>query len=56
MQRGNLPAQAIYIFFEINEAYGSEVCEMLRQMGYTNVQLKNDLYGKPRMVFGTIAR
>jgi release factor glutamine methyltransferase len=45
-----------YIFFEINEAYGSEVCEMLRQMGYTNVQLKNDLYGKPRMVFGTIAR
>ena len=52
----NLPAQPIYVFFEINEAYGSEVCEMLRQMGYTNVQLKNDLYGKPRMVFGTIAR
>ena len=56
MQCDNLQAQPIYVFFEINEAYGCEVCEMLRQMGYTNVQLKNDLYGKPRMVFGTIAR
>lgn len=44
------------MFFEINEAYGSDVCEMLRQIGYTNVQLKNDIYGKPRMVFGAITR
>ena len=44
------------LFFEINEAYGNEVCAMLRVMGYTDVQLKNDMYGKPRMVFGTIAR
>lgn len=44
------------LFFEINEAYGNEVCAMLRAMGYTDVQLKNDMYGKPRMVFGTIAR
>ena len=43
-----------YLFFEINEAYGNEVCAMMREMGYTNVQLKNDMYGKPRMVFGTI--
>ena len=43
-----------YIFFEINEAYGNEVCEMMREMGYKNVELKNDMYGKPRMVFGTI--
>ena len=43
-----------YLFFEINEAYGHEVCAMMREMGYTNVQLKNDMYGKPRMVFGTI--
>ena len=54
--RRNLPAKPIYMFFEINEAYGSDVCEMLRQIGYTNVQLKNDIYGKPRMVFGAIAR
>lgn len=45
-----------YIFFEINEAYGNEVCEMMHEMGYTDVQLKYDMYGKPRMVFGAIAR
>lgn len=44
-----------FLFFEINEAYGNEVCKMMREMGYTNVQLKNDIYGKPRMVFGAIA-
>lgn len=43
------------LFFEINEAYGNEVCTMLREMGYTNVELKHDIYGKPRMVSGRIA-
>ena len=43
-----------HLFFEINEAYGNEVCEMMSEMGYTHVELKNDMYGKPRMVFGTI--
>ena len=42
------------LFFEINEAYGKEVCDMLEEMGYTNIQLKLDIYGKQRMVFGTI--
>lgn len=45
-----------FLFFEINEAYGNEVCKMMREMGYTNVQLKNDIYGKPRMVYGAIVR
>lgn len=45
-----------FLFFEINEAYGNEICEMMREMGYTNVQLKNDIYGKPRMVHGAIVR
>ena len=44
------------LFFEINEAYGNEVCEMMAEMGYTDIQLKNDMYGKPRMVFGAITR
>ena len=48
--------KAPMLFFEINEAYGIEVCEMMKGMGYTNVQLKHDMYGKPRMVFGTIMR
>lgn len=42
------------IFFEINEAYGQQVCEMMHALGYTDIQLKNDIYGKPRMVFGRI--
>ena len=56
LQRSDLQAQPIYLFFEINEAYGNEVCAMMEQMGYTDIQQKNDMYGKPRMVFGAIAR
>ena len=56
LQRSDLQAQPIYLFFEINEAYGNEVCEMMAEMGYTDIQLKNDIYGKPRMVFGAITR
>jgi release factor glutamine methyltransferase len=44
------------LFFEINEAYGNDVCDMMRQMGYSNVELKYDMYGKPRMVAGRIVR
>ena len=44
------------LFFEINEAYGEQVCSMLRTIGYTNVELKEDIYGKPRMVFGRLTR
>ena len=42
------------IFFEINEAYGNEVCNMMQSLGYIDIQLKTDIYGKPRMVFGRI--
>ena len=51
-----IASSPLNMFFEINEAYGNEVCAMMEQMGYTDVQLKNDMYGKPRMVFGAIAR
>ena len=44
------------LFFEINEAYGEQVCSMLRTIGYTNVELKEDIYGKPRMVFGRLTQ
>lgn len=44
------------LFFEINEAYGEQVCVMLREMGYTDIELKEDIYGKPRMVFGRLAQ
>ena len=42
------------IYFEINEAYGKQVCEMMEALGYIDIQLKHDIYGKPRMVFGRI--
>ena len=42
------------IYFEINEAYGNEVCKMMKDLGYTDVQLKHDIYGKARMVYGRI--
>ena len=44
------------LFFEINEAYGEQVCTMLHEMGYTDIKLKEDIYGKPRMVFGRLAQ
>jgi release factor glutamine methyltransferase len=42
------------LFFEINEAYGQEVCKMMIEMEYQNVELRHDIYGKARMVFGRI--
>lgn len=47
---------ASMLFFEINEAYGEQVCSMLRTIGYTNVELKKDMYGKTRMVFGRLTK
>lgn len=38
------------LFFEINEALGKEVIELLQQKGYENVELRKDLQGKDRMV------
>lgn len=40
------------LFFEINEAYGNEVRDLLTEKGFTEVELKADLYGKNRMVKG----
>lgn len=38
------------LYFEINRTYGEEVCEMLRQMGFGDVELRSDQFGNPRMV------
>src|SRR4051812_13127048 len=34
------------LFFEINEMMGKQVCELLTQYGYSNIQLKKDLQEK----------
>lgn len=39
-----------FLFFEINEAYGKEVAQLLCEKGYTDVQIIQDMYGKDRIV------
>ena len=38
------------LFFEINEAYGKEMNEMLQAKGYQNIELRKDMQGKDRMI------
>ena len=38
------------LFFELNEFNASEVGQMLRNMGYSKVQLQSDINGKNRMI------
>ncbi|HEY0612889.1 MAG TPA: peptide chain release factor N(5)-glutamine methyltransferase, partial [Chitinophaga sp.] len=38
------------LYFEINEALGNEVVELLKTAGYKDVTLKQDIFGKDRMV------
>ena len=38
------------LFFEINEAYGQEVCRLLESQSYQQVQLHQDQFGKDRFV------
>lgn len=40
------------LFFEINEYLGQETVDLLIHSGFENVQLKQDFFGKDRMVFG----
>ena len=41
-----------HLFFEINEAYSSELYVLLTDLGYTDIQITNDIYGKPRIIEG----
>ena len=43
------------LFFEINEAYPQELSEMLKELGYENIQITNDIYGKPRIIEARMA-
>jgi release factor glutamine methyltransferase len=38
------------LYFEINEAFGNECCEMLRNKGFSEIVLKKDIHGKDRMI------
>ena len=44
------------LFFEINEAYASEIVAMLEGMGYTDILITKDIYGKDRIIEGRMAK
>ena len=41
-----------FLFFEINEAYGPQLSAMLDSLGYTDIQIHKDIYGKDRIIEG----
>lgn len=43
------------LFFEINEYLGAETIELLRDKGFTNIELRKDMQGKDRMVKASYA-
>ena len=43
------------LFFEINEAYPKELAALLKELGYTSIQVTKDIYGKPRIIEGRMA-
>lgn len=47
---------SFYLFFEINEAYAQQVAALLEDLGYTDIQITQDTYGKPRIIEARSAR
>ena len=46
----------LFLFFEINEAYGPQLSAMLSGLGYTDIQITKDIYGKDRIIEARMAR
>ena len=44
-----------WLYFEINEQMGSQMHELLTSLGYTDIEIKKDSYGKERMVRARLA-
>lgn len=42
------------LWFEINEHYGKEICEIMRSVGFENVKIFKDWSGKERVVWGEL--
>ncbi|KAB2866664.1 MAG: peptide chain release factor N(5)-glutamine methyltransferase [Bacteroidales bacterium] len=40
------------LYFEINEAFGNEIKDMLISIGFRDVEIRKDINGKDRMAFG----
>ena len=50
------PLPVTHLFFEINEAYGEELKQLLDNLGYTDIQIHKDIYGKDRIIEARMAR
>jgi len=44
------------LYFEINQYLGKETIALLRQKGFTNIELKKDLFGNDRMIRADLIR
>ena len=42
-----------YLYFEINEAKGEELMQLLKSKGFSDITLRKDLNGKERMIQAT---
>ena len=42
------------LYFEINEYLGEDMVKLLQEYGFKNIELKEDIFGKDRMVSGII--
>ena len=42
------------LYFEINSALGNQTCELLSSLGYHDIQLRQDMFGKDRMIRATL--
>jgi release factor glutamine methyltransferase len=38
------------LFFEINENFGKQTVELLNSNGFNNIELRNDMSGRDRMI------
>ena len=44
-----------YLFFEINETFADELACMLDNLGYSDIIITHDIYGKPRIIESRMA-
>ena len=43
-----------HLYFEINQYFGKETVELLENLGFTNIELRKDIYGNDRIIKCTI--
>jgi release factor glutamine methyltransferase len=41
------------LYFEINQAFGNETVDLLSNLGYKEIILRKDMFGKDRMIRAT---